>query len=83
MNVPEFNSAIADIVALYSNAYLIDLATDNFYQSVQFSETWNTAHSTAVGYKLIAENLYDHIEDIIKNNVSEFIDIQWIAENHS
>lgn len=82
VNVPEFNNAIADIVALYSNAYLIDLTTDSFYRSVLFDETWNTAHSTAVGYKLIAENLYGHIKSIIKSNVSEFTDIQWIIEDH-
>lgn len=34
-------------------------------------------------YKLIAKNLYNHISDIIRNNISEFTDIQWIAENHA
>ena len=78
-----FNQAVRDVVELYANTYLIDLIEDSFYNSTEFNVTWNGAHSTAVGYKLIAENIYNHISGLIRNNISEFLDIQWIIENHS
>lgn len=78
-----YNHAVSDIVALYTNTYLIDLIDDSFYTSAEFNATWNSAHSTAIGYKLIAKNLYNHISELVRNNVSEFLDIQWIIENHA
>lgn len=78
-----YNQAVRDIVALYTNTYLIDLINDSFYTSAEFNATWYSAHSTAVGYKLISENIYKNISELIRNNVSEFLDIQWIIENHA
>ena len=77
-----YNQAVKDIVSLYSNTYLIDLIADSFYTSDIFKNTWYSAHSTALGYKLIGANIYAHISEIIQNHISEFTDIQWIVENH-
>lgn len=81
-NALNFNTAIKEIVPLYTNTFIIDLTQDDFYNSADFRDTWNGAHSTAPGYKLIARNIYNHISDLIQNNISSFIDIQWIVENH-
>jgi lysophospholipase L1-like esterase len=78
-----YNGAVEDIVGLYTNTYLIDLREDSFYASPEFKSTWYSAHSTAVGYKLIAKNIYNHLNDIIQKNVSDFLDIQWIVNNHN
>lgn len=78
-----YNQAVRDIVDLYTNTYLLDLIDDEFYTSKEFTDTWNAAHSTALGYKLIAHNLYNNISVYIRDNLSEFLDIQWIAENHA
>ena len=78
-----YNEAVEDIVGLYTNTYLIDLREDSFYTSPEFKSTWYSAHSTAVGYKLIAQNIYNHLNDIIQENVKEFLDIQWIVNNHN
>lgn len=77
-----FNEAIKDVVELYTNTYLIDLVEDEFYNSSDFNATWYGAHSTATGYKMIARNIYDHINSIIKHNLNEFTDVQFIIENH-
>lgn len=77
-----YNQAVVDIVSLYSNTYLIDLTADQFYTSDVFKNTWYSAHSTALGYKLIGANLYAHISEIVQNHISEFLDIQWIVEDH-
>ena len=77
-----FNDAIADIVEMYTNTWLVDLASDPYYKSKAYDETWVNAHSTALGYKLIARNIYKHISEIIKANMDDFLDIQWIVENY-
>lgn len=78
-----YNEAVRTIVPLYTNTYLVDLVTDSFYTSADFRDTWYGAHSTALGYKLIARNLYNHISDLIQNDIGDFTDIQWIAQNHA
>lgn len=78
----DFNNAIRNIVSLYTNTFLIDLVNDDFYKGSEFRDTWFGAHSTATGYKLIARNIYDHINNLIQQNISQFKDIQWIVENH-
>ena len=78
-----YNEAVEDIVGLYTNTYLVDLREDDFYTSPEFKSTWYSAHSTAVGYKLIAQNLYNHINEIIQVHVKEFLDIQWIVNDHA
>ena len=77
-----FNTAIKTIVPLYTNTYLIDLTGDAFYTSNLFNSLWYGAHSTAVGYKLIAKNIHDHICEFMRQNITEFMDIQWIVDNH-
>lgn len=77
-----YNQAVRDIAGLYSNTYVIDLASDNFYASPDFNAAWISAHSTALGYKMIAENIYKHISELVRTHMAEFTDIQWIAEDH-
>lgn len=78
-----YNTAVRTIVPLYTETYLVDLAADAFYTSELFKGFWNGAHSTACGYKLVAKNIHDNICDVIRANISEFKDIQWIVEDHS
>ena len=74
-----YNSAIEDIVELYDNTYLVDLAADPFYSSSIFNDTWYGAHSTPAGYRLIAKNIHDNICKIIRQNIADFTDIStWV-----
>lgn len=77
-----FNVAIRDLVGMYDNAHLIDLENDDFYSGEQYTSTWNGAHSTAPGYKIMAEHLWKRMNEYIMENMSSFTDVQWILENH-
>lgn len=78
-----YNVAIRDLVEMYDNAHLIDLENDEFYSGEQYTSTWNGAHSTAPGYKIMAEHLWKLMNDYIMANVSSFTDVQWILEDHT
>lgn len=78
-----YNAAIKAIANLYDNAYAVDLSADPFYTSALFNSVWYGAHSTPIGYKLIAKNIHDNICEVMMANISDFLDIQWIIENHS
>lgn len=78
----DFNVAIRNIVKLYSNAHLLDLETDSYYGGPEYTALWNVAHSTATGYKAIAERLWTRMNDYIRENLSDFTDVQWILENY-
>lgn len=75
----DYNQAIRDIVALYDNAFLIDLYGDEFYNSSEFTNYWYLAHSTAIGYKVMAGHIWQLLNEYIRNNYSDFLDIQWIT----
>ena len=77
-----YNAAIKAIANLYDNAYAVDLSADPFYTSTLFDSVWYGAHSTPIGYKLIAKNIHDNICEVMRANISDFKDIQWIVENH-
>lgn len=81
-NVFEFNTAIRNLVGMYENAHLIDLENDEFFSSEQYISTWFRAHSTAPGYKVIAGHLWKLMDKYIRENISSFLDVQWIRENH-
>ena len=78
-----YNTAIKALADMYTNTYPVDLAADSFYSSLLFNSVWYSTHSTAIGYKLIAKNIHDNICEVMKANISDFLDIQWIVENHS
>lgn len=77
-----YNTAIKTIVPLYTNTYLVDLTNDPFYASKLFESVWYGSHSTPIGYKLCAKNIHDNICDVMRANISDFLDIQWIVDNH-
>lgn len=77
-----FNVAIRDLVGMYSNAHLIDLENDAYYGGSEYAALWNMAHSTAAGYKAMAGHLWKRLNAYMRDNLSEFTDIQWILEDH-
>jgi lysophospholipase L1-like esterase len=77
-----YNVAIRELVGLYSNAHLIDLENDSYYGGTEYTALWNAAHSTATGYKSMADHLWKLMNDYIRKNLDEFTDVQWILENH-
>ncbi|MBO5891218.1 MAG: SGNH/GDSL hydrolase family protein [Oscillospiraceae bacterium] len=77
-----FNVAIRDIVDMYDNAHLIDLEGDSYFGSSEYTALWNVAHSTATGYKAIADHLWYRFNKYIRENLSDFTDVQWILEDY-
>lgn len=82
-NPGAYNYAIISVAQLYSNAYLIDLHSDDYFGGSEYTALWNVAHSTAAGYKAIADHLWKRLNAYMHENLSEFTDIQWILEDHT
>jgi lysophospholipase L1-like esterase len=81
-NAAAYNYAIGRVAQLYNNAHLIDLYSDDYFGGSEYTALWNVAHSTAAGYKAIADHLWKRLNAYMRENLSEFTDIQWILENH-
>lgn len=77
-----FNVAIRDVADMYTNAHLIDLEGDDYYGGSEYTALWNVAHSTAAGYKAMADHLWKRLNAYMRDNLSEFTEIQWILEDH-
>lgn len=78
-----YNKAIRDIVSAFDeNVYLLDLESDLYYLSPQANNLWYRAHSTAMGYANMAEHLWRIMNRYVRDNFEEFLDVQWIQENH-
>lgn len=77
----DWNEAVKKIASMYEGCYAIDLTDDPFYLTDLFKTSWFYAHSTALGYKLIAQNIYSHIGEIVREKPEEFTEIQLIGEN--
>ena len=79
------NTKIKEIVNSYTDCYLIDL--EEYWQNdIELSE-WisiykNGGHLNALGYMEFATAIFNYINWIIKNNVSEFKQIQFIGTDN-
>ena len=78
------NSVIADISNYFDRCYLIDLHT------YAHEPTWNVPnvfktgqyHKNTLGYQLTAWNIMSYVDYIIRHNMEEFIDVQFIGTDY-
>ena len=79
-----YNNAVRDMANIFNNVYVIDLFK---YAASIYKKIWedNTLvygnHLTATGYLVSAEHIATYIDWIIRNNLSEFKEVQFIGEN--
>lgn len=78
----DYDTAIRTVVALYDNAYLLDLAGDTFYTSEPIISTFYGAHYLATGYSMMADHILEITNQFMLDNLNEFDDIQWITNNY-
>lgn len=76
----QLNDKIKAIVEYTDNAYLLDL---NRYSEMATHVAYNVTHPTALGYQKIASEIYSMISHIIKNNLDEFNNVQFIGTEYT
>lgn len=78
-----FNEAVRNIIEMYDNVFLFDLEYNEKYMTNGIFKSFEYgSHYVSPGYKLMAEFIYKMTSDYILNNSNDFMDIQWITENH-
>ena len=76
-----FNNAIRNIASKWSNVYLVDLASPEniqFYQSALIQKCVKFGHYNAIGYRQMALFIANQINKVMKDNIDDFMDIDWI-----
>ena len=68
------NSRIETIVGYSTDVYLLDL---NYYSECATDPAYNVIHPTALGYQKLATEIYSMISYTIKDNLSEFAQVQF------
>ena len=76
----QLNDKVKEMVEYTDDAYLLDL---NNYSECASHDAYNVTHPTAIGYHKIASEIYAMISYIIKNNLSEFKDVQFIGTDYT
>ena len=81
----QYNNAIKDIAALYSDVYVIDLQDDylNNYTSGFINDNVREGHYNATSYNYMSELLFDILNDYMYNNYTEFEQIEFIGTSHT
>lgn len=81
-NTP-YSEAIRDMAEIFSNVYIIDLAE---YASAIYlnlpSAMWFGGHMTALGYQMASWHIGTYIDWIVRNNMDEFSQVQFIGTNY-
>ena len=77
-----FNNAIRSVCALYDSVVVLDLNVDSFYTGDLFNATWHKYHSTAIGYKVMADHIVSITNKYILSHIDEFKDVQFIGTNY-
>lgn len=76
-----FNTAIRNIASKFSNVYLVDLASPEniqFYNSTLIRKCLKFGHYNAIGYRQMALFIANQINKVMKDNIDDFMDIDWI-----
>jgi lysophospholipase L1-like esterase len=72
----QLNEKIKSIAEVTEDVYLIDI---NLYSEIASKPEYNETHPTALGYHKLANEIKSYISYIINNNLSEFINIQFVG----
>ena len=81
----KFNDTIREIVTKFDNCYLIDLNKHcNWYDNNDFVSKYFTgkAHMNSLGYLYTAWLINYFANDIIKNNIEDFNELQFIGTDY-
>lgn len=76
-----YNAAITTMASMFDNVYLIDI-TDSVSSGFLNSQK-RGGHYNAIGYKFIANALYQAFNDFMESNNSEFSQIEFIGTDYS
>jgi lysophospholipase L1-like esterase len=72
----QLNEKIKSIAEATEDVYLIDI---NSYSELASKSEYNVTHPTALGYHKLANEIKSYISYIINNNLSDFINIQFVG----
>jgi lysophospholipase L1-like esterase len=77
------NQAIKDICAMFSNCYLIDLYQYSpFVYGAPNPYMTGSIHLNTVGYQRWAWQIMSYIDYIVRNNISDFTDVELIGTTY-
>lgn len=86
MNDESYNNVLPDIVALFSNVWLIDLKT---YGKAIYTDPagiigsqLRSGHYSALGYQQMAYVIATYVDWLVRNNLSAFSQVEFIGTNY-
>lgn len=81
-----YNNSVRYMPTIFDNVYLIDLYTYGLDIYTEFRNAggpyWYGSHSTALGYSVAARHIMSYMDWIIKNNMMNFKDTQFIGTDY-
>lgn len=80
-----YNAAIREIAGVFANVYLVDLYTHGrtSYQTGLIAECNRAGHFNAIAYREMALIIATYIDWIMRNNISEFSEIEFIGTDYT
>lgn len=81
----EYNKVISDLCDKFNGVYLIDLykyAPDFYYEPNFYNTYFHPSHPTALGYQWIAWTICTYIDWIIRNNMNDFANQQFVGTQY-
>ncbi len=84
MDDNNYNNAVKAVVQLFDNCYLIDLYAyrTRFIGSSFIGQNMRAGHYNATGYQEIAKMIATYVDWFIRQNVSEFTQVEFIGTNY-
>lgn len=81
----QYNKVISDLCDKFNGVYLIDLykyAHDFYYEPNFYNTYFHPSHMTALGYQWIAWTICTYIDWIIRNNMHDFANQQFVGTQY-
>lgn len=81
----EYNKVISDLCDKFNRVYMIDLykyAPDFYYEPNFYNTYFHPSHPTALGYQWIAWTICTYIDWIIRNNMHDFANQQFVGTQY-
>ena len=79
------NTAIRTIATLFTNVYIIDLASDynSYFNSGFMASNLRGGHYNAISYSYISDMLFNWLSTYMKNNYTDFRQIEFIGTDYN